>query len=198
MSHQHKSFAANQSPVNQQTHMADVADVADVADLEARLRTAESRASDIECKRTRLCAELAEAQGHLATLVDAFSSAQTHHSLALAVALASAQSEPDRWRTATQQVISSASDIIGTNTATQLLERIRDQVTALGGASPTQLPVDLTGSTMYIGRGAPRRSDYRKTNDDLLKPCVCPSQESGKLYKLPDGSVHSLGSLSTM
>lgn len=190
-SHQHKSFAANQSPfdpVNQQMHMADV------ADLEARLRTAESRRDAVERKRACLRAELAAAQEHQSKLATALAANQA----ALASALASAQNKPDRWRTATQQVLSSASDIIGTSIATRLLERIQTQVTALGITTTLpQPPIILTGSTMYIGRGAPRRSDYRKPNDELLKPCAPTSPERSVLYKLPDGSVRCLGSLST-
>jgi len=185
----HNTFATQQSPFDPQPHQMHT------ADLEARLRTAELLRDAVECKQTRLRAELVAAQEHHSKLAAALAANQA----ALASALASTQNKPDRWHTATQQVLSSASDIIGTSTAAQLLERIQTQVTALGVTSTTtpQPPIILTGSSMYIGRGAPRRSDYRKPNDELLKPCVSLSPESSVLYKLPDGSVLSLGSLST-
>ena len=111
-------------------------------------------------------------------------------------ALASAQSDLERLRTAVDQVLSSATDLIGTSTSAQLLERIRKQLSP--APAPVASPVPLTGTTMYSGRGAPRRSDYRDPSVELVKPCTPTSPEGAKLYMLPDGTVRSLSSLSVV
>ena len=125
-----------------------------------------------------------------------------------AAAIAAAQTEAatykdelDRLRTAVEQVLSGATDLLGTSTGAQLLARIHKQLspahTPAPAPAPAPSPIPLTGTTMYSGRGAPRRSDYRKPNDELLKPCAPTSPRGAELYRLPDGSVRSLSSLSS-
>lgn len=108
------------------------------------------------------------------------------------------KNELDRLRIAVEDVLSGATDLLGTSTGAQLLERIHKRLSPAPAPipAPAARPVPLSGSTMYSGRGAPRRSDYRKPNDELLKPCAPTSPRGVELYKLPDGSVQSLGSLS--
>ena len=123
-----------------------------------------------------------------------------------AAAIAAAQTEAatyknelDSLRTAVEQVLSGATDLLGTSTGAQLLARIHKQLSPAPTPTPAPAasPIPLTGSTMYSGRGAPRRSDYRKPNDELLKPCAPTSPRGAELYRLPDGSVRSLSSLSS-
>ena len=121
--------------------------------------------------------------------------AQTETAAARA-ALTSAQGDLERLHTVVEQVISGATDLLGSSTGAQLLERIQQQFSPAPSPAPAPRPIPLTGTTMYSGRGAPRRSDYRKPNDELLKPCAPTSPRGAELYRLPDGSVRSLSTLS--
>ena len=174
-------------------------------DLEARVNEMQSQINTNEFTQTRLRAELAEAHEHRSTLATALATTRSEHQATLASALASVQSKPERWCMATKQVLTNAHDLIGTSTATQLLDRIQNQVTTPDITTPdittpditTPAPMKLTGATMYSGRGAPRCSDYRLPSNMVLKPCFHPSPDSSVLYKLPDGNVRSLHLLSS-
>jgi len=174
-------------------------------DLEARVNEMQSQINTNEFTQIRLRAELAEAHEHRSTLATALATTRNEHQATLASALASVQSKPERWCMATKQVLTNAHDLIGTSTATQLLDRIQNQVTTPDITTPdittpditTPAPMKLTGATMYSGRGAPRCSDYRLPSNMVLKPCFHPSPDSSVLYKLPDGNVRSLHLLSS-
>jgi ferritin-like metal-binding protein YciE len=196
-SHTPKTFAANQNCVVDMGAIG--APYQKTRDLEGHVKELKRQLD--ACRHTQSCVrenfhtQLAEAHEHRATLATALASMRSEHQAALASALASAQSKPERWCIATKQVLSSASDLIGTSAATQLLERIQNQVANLAvpvTTNPSLCSILLSGTTMYSGRGAPRHSDYRLPSKKLLKPGT-----TNNLYKLSDGSIRCLNSLSS-
>ena len=114
-----------------------------------------------------------------------------------AAARAALATQKDEILAIVKEIITSgATDLLGSSIGTQLFERIEQRFSLAPSPAPPPRPILLTGTTMYQGRGAPRRSDYMLPDGKVLKPCAPNSPKGAELYQLEDGSVRSLSSLS--